>query len=91
MEYELTRPEDIEFTDAELDMFGGFSEESRVGRNPDVEEYLKRCPGSEAKMRPILETDAMLWRETVGFRRKRPHVDLGKLLGLKHKSGNKPK
>jgi hypothetical protein len=86
MKNERLKGMDIQFTDAELDMCGDFSEEGRLGRHPDIEEFLKRCPGSEAKMRPILETDAMLWREMAEFRRKFPHVDLGKLLDLKHKT-----
>jgi hypothetical protein len=77
-------PDDIQFTDAELDMYAEFSDAGQAGKHPDIEEYLKRCPGSEAKMRPILETDAMLWREMTDFKRKYPHVDLGKLLDLKH-------
>jgi hypothetical protein len=50
-----------------------------------MEEYLKRCLGSEARMRPILETALLLDREIAQFRRKFPSVDLGKLLDLKRK------
>ena len=74
-----------EFTDAELEMFADFSEAAQRGEKPDLEEYLKRCPGSEAKMRPILETSLMLDREITEFRRKFPNVDLGRLLDLKRK------
>ncbi len=50
----------IDFTEAELDMFGDFTDAVRAGGNPDIEVYLRRCPGSEAKMRPILETAVRL-------------------------------
>jgi hypothetical protein len=91
MESERPKGQDIEFTDAELDMLADFSDAGLAGKEPDMEEYLKRCPGSEAKMRPILETDAMLRKEITEFRRKYPHVDLVKLLDLKHKSKPDPK
>jgi len=87
MQNERPKGQDIEFTDAELDMFGEFTDAAQAGKNPNMEEYLKRCPGSEAKLRPILETSLMLDREITQFRRKYPNVDLGKLLRLKHKPG----
>jgi hypothetical protein len=87
MENERLKGMDIEFTDAELDMFGEYTDALLARKNPDMEEYLKRCPGSEAKMKPILETSLMLDREITRFRRKYPQVDLGKLLDLKHKPG----
>jgi hypothetical protein len=86
MQNERLKGMDIEFTDAELDMFGDFTDAVQARENPDMEEYLARCPGSVAKMRPILETSLMLDREITQFRRKCPHVDLGRLLDLKHKS-----
>ena len=70
---------DLEFTDAEIDAFGDFTDAVQAGKRPDLEEYLKRCPGSEAKMRPILQTALLLDREIAQFRRKYPHVDLRKL------------
>ncbi len=91
MANERADPEDIEFTDAELDVFGEYTDALLAGKNPDMEEYLKRCPGSAAKMRPILETSQLLDREITQFRRKYPHVDLGKLLELKHKTGKRRK
>jgi hypothetical protein len=82
---------DVEFTDAELDMLADFSDAGLAGKEPDIEEYLRRCPGSEARMRPLLEIDVMLRREITEFRREYPHVDLGKLLDLKHKTKPKQK
>jgi len=76
-------PDDIEFTDAEVDMFGDFSEAVQRRENPDVSEYLARCPGSEAKMRPILETALLLDRELGRFRREHPGVNLKRLNELR--------
>ena len=88
---ERTNPEDIEFTDAELDMFGDYTDALLGQEKPDMEAYLARCPGSEAKMRPILETALVLDREITQFRRKYPHVDLDKLFGLRHEPGTRQK
>jgi hypothetical protein len=91
MQDELKDAMDIEFTDTEVDVFGDFTEAVQAGKNPDMEEYLARCPGSESKLRPILETALMLDREITQLRRRYPHVDLGKLLELKQKTGVRPK
>lgn len=82
---------DIDFTDAELDMFGDFTEAVQRRENPDMEEHLARCPGSEAKMRPILQMALLLDREVTQFRRKYPHVDLRKLRELVRKQRDKEK
>ena len=73
---------DIDFSDAELDVFGDFTEAVQRCEHPDMEAYLARCPGSEAKMRPILEMALLLDREVTQYRRKYPHVDLRKLREL---------
>lgn len=91
MESERPKGQDIEFTDTELDMLADFSDAGLAGKEPDIEKYLARCPGSEAKMRPLLATALMLHRETTRSRRRHPHVDLGKLLDLKHKPKPEPK
>jgi hypothetical protein len=65
---------------------GDFTEAVQAGKNPDMAEYLKRCPGPEARMRPILETALLLSRETARFRQKHPHVNLGRLFVLKRRS-----
>jgi len=59
----------IDFTEAELEMFGDYTDAVRAGGNPDIGEYLKRCPGSETKMRPILETALRLGRASSGLGR----------------------
>lgn len=91
MENEPDSADNMDFTDAELDVSSDFTDALLAQRNPDMEEYLARCPGSEAKMRPILETAQLLDREITQFRRKHPHVDMDKLLGLKHRPDTKPK
>lgn len=63
----------------------------QAGKSPDVEEYLKRCPGSEARVRPLLATALLLSRETTRFRQENPHVNLGRLLELKRRSGSEKK
>ena len=84
-------PEDMDFTDAELEMVADYTDALLARKNPDMEEFLKRCPRSEAKMRPLLEVTLLLDREITQFRRKYPHVDLGRLLDLQRESGSKPK
>lgn len=89
MANERKDPADIDFTDAELDVVGDFTEAVQAGKNPDIEDFLKRCPGSEVKLRPILATALLLSRETARYRQKHPHVNLGRLLELKR--GSRPK
>jgi len=76
---------DVDFSDAEIAAFGDFTDAVQQGKHPDMEEYLARCPGSEAKMRPLLEMALLLDREIAQFRRKYPHVDLRKLRDLTRK------
>ena len=82
---------DIDFNDAELDMFGDFTEAVQRCEHPDVEEYLARCPGSAAKMRPILEMALLMDSAVTQYRRKYPHVDLRKLRELVRKQPGKEK
>ena len=91
METEPVNADNMDFTDAELDVSSDFTDALLARKNPDVEEYLARCPGSEAKMRPLLDTALLLDREITQFRRRHPHVDLGKLLDRKHKTVTRPK
>jgi len=69
-----------EFTDAELDVFGEFSEAARDGKNPDIEEYLRRVPESAEELRPILETVVKLCDEIRKLKAEFPDVDLARLL-----------
>ena len=69
-----------DYTDAELDVFGEFSEAVRDGKNPDIEEYLRRVPKSANKLRPTLETVVRLCAEVEKLRAEYPDVDLARLL-----------
>ena len=69
----------LEFTDAELDVFGEFSEAARDGKNPDVEVYLGRIPESADKLRPILETTVKLCAEIRKLKAEFPDADLARL------------
>ena len=66
-------------TDDELVVFGDFFEAARDGKNPDIEEYLRRVPGSADKLRPMLETVVRLCAEVERLRAKYPNVDLARL------------
>jgi len=70
-------------TDEELNVFGEFSEAARDGKDPDIEDYLRRVPGSAAKMRPILETVTRLVAEVGKLRAEFPNVDIARLLDPK--------
>ena len=85
------RPTDIDFTEAELEMFGDYTDAERAGGNSVIGEYLKRCPGSETKMRPILETALRLGRASSGLRCGSAASELARLLALsnKHKTDKK--
>ena len=82
---------DIDFTDAELDLFGDFTEAVQRCEHPDMEKYLACCPGSEAKMRPILEMALLMDSAVTQYRRKYPHVDLRKLRELVQRQRGKEK
>ena len=82
---------ELDFTDAELDLFGDFTEAVQRCEHPDLETYLARCPGSEAKMRPILEMALLMDSAVTQYRRKYPHVDLRKLRELVRKQPGKEK
>jgi hypothetical protein len=44
-----------EYDDRELELYAEFSEAARDGKNPDIEEYLRRLPGASATLRSDLE------------------------------------
>jgi hypothetical protein len=69
-----------EFTDAELDVFGEFSEAERDGKNPDIEEYLGRIPESADKLRSILETVVKLCAEIRKLKAVYSDEELARLL-----------
>ncbi len=68
------------YTEAEIEVFGEFFEAERDGKSPDMEEYLKRVPGSRERMRAVLETVRRLCADIERLRREYPDVDLARLL-----------
>jgi hypothetical protein len=68
------------YTEAELEALGDFSTAQRDGKDPDIEEYLRRVPGSAERLRPMLETVVRLCAEVEQLRTKHPGVDLVRLL-----------
>lgn len=68
------------FTDAELDTFGEFSDAVLAGKNPSIDEYIKRVPGAGPRLRKLLEADLWLHGEVAKLRARYPGVDLARLL-----------
>ena len=69
-----------DYTDEELGVFGDFFEAARDGKDPNMEEYLKRVPGSADKLRPAMESVVRLCAEVEQLRAEYPNVDLARLL-----------
>lgn len=84
MRNERRPDEELEFADAELCVVTDFLEAARDGKRPKIDEYLGRAPGSEAKLRPILETAVRLCAEFAMLRAENPGVDLAALLDPEH-------
>jgi len=72
-------PED-EVTDAELEVFGEFSEAARDGKNPDIEEFLRRVPEHADRLRPDLETVVKFCSVVRRLKAAFPDEDPGRLL-----------
>ena len=72
-----------DYTDEELGVFGDFFEAARDGKNPDIEEYLRRVPASAVKLRPALEAVVRICAEVEQLRTEYPNVDLARLLDPK--------
>jgi len=70
----------LEFTDAELDVFGEFSEAARDGKNPDIEEFLRRVPEQADRLRPDLETVVKLCAVVRRLKAAFPDEDPGRLI-----------
>ena len=69
-----------DYTDEERAVFGDFSTAQRDGKNPDIEEFLRRVPESADRLRPMLETVVRLCAEVEKLRTEYPGVDLARLL-----------
>ena len=80
MKHERRATSESDNTDEELDVFGDFFEAARDGKNPDIEVFLRRGPGSAKKLRPVLETVVRLCAEVEQLRAEYPSVDLARLL-----------
>lgn len=74
-----------EFTDAELDLYGEFSEAVRDGKNPDIEEYLRRLPESADKLRPDLEAVVVVSAEIKKLAAVYSPEELVRMLDPKHR------
>ena len=64
----------------ELVVYGDFADALRDGKNPVIEEYLKRAPEAGARLRRLLETETRLYAELAKLRAEYPGVDLARLL-----------
>jgi len=71
---------DLDFTDEELDVYGDFSDAVLGGKNPVIEEYMKRAPGSGARLKSLLEGEVLVSAEVARLRADYPGVDLARLL-----------
>jgi hypothetical protein len=71
---------ETDFTDAELDAFGEFSDAVLAGKNPSIDEYMKRVPGAGPRLRKLLEADLWLHGEVAKLRTRYPGVDLARFL-----------
>ena len=80
MENEGRVAPESDYTDDELAVFGDFSDAQRDGKNPNIEEYLRRVPESADRLRPMLETVVRLCVEVERLRTEHPGVDLARLL-----------
>lgn len=63
-------------SEAEQELSDEFMEQVRAGAKPDLEEFLSRLPGSEVRLRPILEGAAMFGAEVARFKREHPGTSI---------------
>jgi hypothetical protein len=80
MKHERRVTSELGFTDEELDVFADFSDALRDGKNPDIEEYVKRLPGAGARFRRLLEDEVWARAQMAQLRADYPGVDLARLL-----------
>lgn len=69
-----------ELTDDELDVFGDFADAERDGKNPDIEEYMKRCPGASSRLRYTLESVKAVYPVMAQYKRAHPEMTLERFL-----------
>jgi len=63
-------------SEAEQALSDEFLEKVRAGARPDLEQYLSRLPGSEARLRPILEGAMLFGGEVERFKREHPGASI---------------
>jgi hypothetical protein len=80
MRHQRRTARDDEYTDEELKVFGEFADAVRDGKNPDVEKYLARVPGTAQRMRQVFEGMLMFAVEVKRLRKEHPDVDVDELL-----------
>lgn len=68
--------EECGLSEAEQALSDEFLEMVRAGARPDLEQYLSRLPGSEARLRPILEGAALFGDEVERFKREHPGTSI---------------
>lgn len=68
--------EAVVLSEAEQALSDEFLESVRAGSQPDLEQYLSRLPGSEARLRPILEGAVLFGNEVERFKREHPGTSI---------------
>ena len=68
--------EAVVLSEAEQALSDEFLEKVRAGARPDLEQYLSRLPGSEARLRPILEGALLFGDEVERFKREHPGTSI---------------
>ena len=68
--------ESVVLSEAEQALSDEFLEMVRAGARPDLEQYLSRLPGSEARLRPILEGALLFGIEVERFKREHPGTSI---------------
>jgi hypothetical protein len=63
-------------SEAEQGLSDEFMELVRAGARPDLEQYLRRLPGSRARLRPILEGALLFGGEVERFKREHPGTSI---------------
>ena len=79
----------VVLSEAEQALSDEFLEMVRAGARPDLEQYLSRLPGSEARLRPILEGAVLFGAEVERFKREHPETSIFEWLCRKEGGGRR--
>jgi len=71
-----------EYTEAEVDLVVEFCEARQRGEEPDLEEYLARCPEHKERLRRLLEAEPGLDHHFTRIKEKYPSLCPRRFLGL---------